>query len=336
MNCYLRRMMTMLLALCVGVLPLCACNASEPEPDPKPDPEPEPEPEPWISEIAIAPMRAKKLLLASVPSGADGVTMGTLQGLAAKLSDTQILLRANAWTTYYPSMQALGAKHSEKNEAGQTWDVSTLLAHYAPLLSGYILSSAASVNVAISLSGVTNAVVVLPENEQKAKDAGLTLLLDVTDKDDAWLRESTYFEQLSRRVAVEQPASMAPKLVDYAVMAGAYFNFYDGTQISEHTKMFAFLDDGAIVVGWNNTLGEYGTVKSLAGLNACLIPADHAYNLSTLSSFAGACEVNEARYAADDADETHVENAAVHTVCFVLSDGDNLQWTLNDQKHVAL
>ena len=341
MKLKLKRMLSLLLSLSCGLIPLGACASSLPgTPDTSPDnsltPPPPldapttPNPEAWLSTIATAPYRATTVLLADTPTGADGVTMGTLQGLAAKQTSTQILLRDNAWSLYLANMQRAGTVVSETDNAGQAWNLASLLRYYAPCLSGYILSSQASLSVAVSISGVTNAVVVQKENEQLAIDAGLALLLDVSDKDDAWLRQSEYFGQLSRSVAVEQPVSMAPKLIDYAVMAAAYLNFYDGTQADEHTAMFDFLEDDAVILGWNNVLGEYATVRSFADLNACLIPADHAYNLSTLSSFAGQGKLNELLYATQEANRSNVTNPAVHTVCIVMSDGDNLQWALNN------
>ena len=345
----LKRILAIALALSLGISGLCCCSPNTPDApteDPKPNPDtpdkpsedPTPEdpgnfpdePEPFLPVISVAPQKATTLLLAKSASGADGVTLGTLQGLAAKNSDTQILLRAGAWSLYLPYIQNAGVTVLEKDENDKNWTLATLLSYYAPELSGYILSSSESLSVAISLASLMNAVVVQPENEQTALDAGLFMIMDARGLDDSWLRSSEYFAQLSRSVAVEQPASMTPKLVDYAVMAGAYFNFYDGKNANEHTEMFEFLDDGAVILGWNNVLGEYDTVKSLSGLNACLIPADHACNLSTLSSFFGEGEVNGALYASEESNTSHVEETAVHTVCIVMSDGDNLQWAMND------
>lgn len=354
----IKRALAIALTLSLGLLCVCGCSHNTPatdteQPDSPPekpgtdpkdptlepedpvtppeDTEPAPEhPELFLPVISVAPNQATTLLVAKSASGADGVTLGTLQGLAAKNSDTHILLRAGAWSLYLPYMQNAGAEVLEKDENGKNWTLSSLLSYYAPELSGYILSSPESLNVAISLAGLLNAVVVQPENEQTALNAGLYMIMDARDKDDMWLRSSEYFAQLSRAVAVEQPASMAPKLVDYAVMAGAYFNFYDGSNANEHADMFEFLDDGAVLLGWNNVLGEYETVKSLSKLNACLIPADHACNLSTLSSFFGEGEVNVNLYASEDLDQSNVNNTDVHTVCIVMSDGDNLQWAMND------
>ncbi len=362
----IKRMLTIVLALTLSMLCLCCCSqpsttpSEQPpqppqDPDTKPDgPEDDPddsvsdpddsvsdpddsetapeEPTPLLPAISVAPNKAKTLLLTKAVSGANGVTLGTLQGLAAKNSETQILLRANSWSLYLPYIQNEGVTICETDESGADWTLATLLSFYAPELSGYILSSSESLSVAISLAGLLNAVVVQPSNEQLALNAGLCMIMDARDKDDLWLRSSEYFAQLSRTVAVEQPTSMAHKLVDYAVMAGAYFNFYDGSQANEHADMFEFLDDGAILLGWNNTLGEYETVSSLSKLNACLIPADHAYNLSTLSSFFGEGKVNNELYSSENVDPPSTRND-VHTVCIVMSDGDNLQWTMNDYAH---
>ncbi len=353
---YVVKSIAMLLVLLISLGTLLSCKPDTPEEPPVDQPDPdtgkpdedteesptetpttptEPAEEEWIAAITVAPIRAQELLLCDAFSGDNGITLGTLQGLAAKHSTTQILLRANAYDRYMPLIKRDGVTVKNTNPDGASWDMASLLSYYAPLLDGYILTSTESASVAISLAGVCNAVVVTASNEQLAKDAGLTMMMDVRDKDDGWLRKSEYFEQLSRTVAVEQPVSMAPKLVDYAVMCGAYFSFYSGNQESEHANMFDFLDDGAVVVGWNNTLGEYATVKSLSTVNACLIPADHAYNLSTLSSFAGSGVLNKRLYSKEDADIAHVEDTAVHTVCFVMSDGDNLQWTLNNYATAA-
>ncbi len=277
--------------------------------------------------LPTAPIRASKLLLVKTPGGADSLTAGTLQGLVAAVSSEQILFLQGAHDKYMPYIETLGVSLADKNEQGEEWTLPLLLSYFSSHLKGYILCNedldSESASVAVSLSGLLSAVVVTPANESLAKDAGLSLLLDVTDKNDAWLRESEYFSQLRTDIAVEQPASMAPRLIDYAAMTKSYCFFYRGKNPDAHERKFEFLDDGATVIGWNNTLGEYDTVMSLSKLSAQLVPADHAFNLSTLSGFS-------IPSISQDLDEPvgQVENK--HTVCFILSDGDNLQWFLND------
>ena len=291
--------------------------------------------EQWVTEITCAPQMATKILLADCPSGDAALTLGTLQGLAAAKSTTQILFRSNAWSKYIQYIQndapdGLSLKVVTTNNEGAAWNINTLLAEYAPILDGYILcgSGDQSSYVAVTLAHQLNAVVVTPATKDAAENAGLSQVLDVTGRDDAWLRKSEYFAKLNTEVAVEQPINMAPRLIDYAVMAGCYINFYDGNDGEQHTKMYEFLDDGAVVFGWNNTLGEYDTIKSYSEMNVCMIPADHACNISTLSSFARSGKVNGAQYA--EAKDYTVDDEAKHTVCFIMSDGDNMQWMLND------
>ncbi|MBQ9415631.1 MAG: hypothetical protein IJU20_02180 [Clostridia bacterium] len=277
--------------------------------------------------LRCARYRATELLQTGGASGAEAVLLGTLQGLVCNLSSQQILITAGTVNAFLPYIKDWGVEVSTANEDGKSWNTERLLNHYASLLDGYILCdssfSTESMNVAVSLSGVLNAVAVPDNCEKMAKDAGLTMILDVRGKDDRWLRSSEYFSRLSRTVAVEQPISLAPKLVDVAAMTGAYFSFYDGQDSKEHDEKFDFLDDGAVVYGYNNTLGEFSTVASFSGMNLQMIPSDHAYNVSTLSSFEWDDTQQKSVY------EGEGKVSGKHTVTFLLSDGDNVQWLLN-------
>ena len=277
--------------------------------------------------LPCADYRASSIFLLSAPSGADAITLATLQGLCAAHTSEQILIQAGSLSAFLPYIEAEGVIVSQKDEKGSSWTLNSLLDYFKSVLKGYILfddsTSAESASVAISLSGVLQAVAVPSSKEGTVKNLGLECLLDVRGKGDAWLRSSEYFSRLSREVAVEQPSTMAPRLVDYAAMAGCYFRFYDGTDGNEHARVFDFLDDNAVVVGWNNTLGEFSTVASLSEVNLSLIPADHATNLSTLSGFA-----TDSMTAPNTETSGQVKNR--HTVTILMSDGDNVQWLLNN------
>ncbi len=257
------------------------------------------------------------------------LTLASLQGLAAKLTDEQILIRTGAADLYTPYMESEWGAEITNRVAGKPATFANLLAGYRDRLpGGYILCSSdpedPSVSAAVSAAGVTDCVIATEETREAVEAAGYTLFLDLTGKGDDWLRSSEYWDLLSRTAAFEQPASMAPKLVDYAVMAGAYFNFYDGKNAAAHKRMYDYLDDGAVIFGYNNTLGEYDTVKSFSEMNLQMVPADHAYNLSTLSGF----PLASASQGIPEPEEETPES--VHTLCILMSDGDNLQWVLNN------
>ena len=138
---------------------------------------------------------------------------------------------------------------SDKNDSEQTWTLAHLLNHYADLLDGYILCSSdltsESAEVAVSLAHQLNAVVVTPDNEGLAQASGLSLVLDVTDKDDAWLRASEYFAQLNHTLAIEPDITQGFSLVDYAVMAGCYYHDYRGSDEYMHVQTFRHLENGS-------------------------------------------------------------------------------------------
>ncbi len=293
-----------------------------------------PEPAPEDGEAFVSPypkgQRAKTVVRIPEPSSfSEKLTVASLQGLAAKLTDEQILIRTGAADLYTPLMESEWGAEITNRVGGKPATFANLLSGYRDRLpGGYILCSSTpgdpSVSAAVSVAGVTDCVIATEENRAAVEKAGYTLFLDLTGKGDDWLRASEYWEKLSRTAAFEQPDSMAPKLIDYAVMAGAYFNFYDGKNAAAHKKMYDFLDDGAVIFGYNNTLGEFDTVKSFSEMNLQMVPADHAYNLSTLSGF----PLPSLTQGIDTVKEEAPES--VHTLCIVMSDGDNLQWVLNN------
>ena len=263
-----------------------------------------------------AKVTAETLLLLDTPSGDAALALGSLQGVLANGSKTQLAFKDGAYRAYLAQAPA-----EIEERTGENAEVAALLKEFAEYVNGYVLCDEAGAQAAVSVAGVLQAVVIPESLQDAAQAAGLTCREDARGWTDQTLRRSRYFTKLNRTVAVSQPVSMAPKLVDYAVMAGAYFGFSDSTDKKDCKKLYSFLDDNAVVFGWNSVLGEYGTVAALSACNACLIPADHACNLSVLSGFPSVDLTQTASAAQPSAEEGH-------TVCLFMSDGDNLQWML--------
>lgn len=264
--------------------------------------------------------------VALTQSAEDALSIATLQGLAAASMGEQIIWQDDAYEAYAAQIaQTEGVRIVERNDDGAEWTFSTLLAHYAKYLDGYLLCDGGlteqSVGVAISLSHHLNAVVVTTDNVYTAIDAGLECILDVRGKTDEWLRASKYFAMLDTSVAVEQSAQKAPSLIDYAVMSGCYCYFYDGTDTYAHAQYFKFLDAGARVL-LGSDASETDMRLSLADINMQPIDAGQVCNLSTMSGFSCAGALGR------DNDDTNREN--VHTVCFVMAGDGALQWNTNE------
>lgn len=271
-----------------------------------------------------AAKEAKTLLLTDVPADGSALTLASMQGLLANVSPVNLLFRAEQYKKWLPFT---GAELIEARPDGLPWDLAALLEEFSSYFDGYILCDDESALIAFSLARPKNSVVVLPEFEQTVRAAGLRMTEDVRGWSDLRLRLSPEFRGLRRDVAFEQPVSLAPRLFDYAVMSGAYVWYDAAANRAEHANAFRFLSDNALLFGWNNDLGEHGTLSSLSALNACVIPADWACNLSVLSGFPRK-SVRQKTAAPDE--------PGGRTVCLMMSDGDNLQWFLGsygDSRH---
>ncbi len=339
----MKKLLALLLALLLTAS-FVACNGNEQKETTPDETEPEtvaqttPEPEPTLVELSRFAHGKKASVVYKMPSG-DTHAMRTLnaslQGLSAKLSDVQILLDGGSIDKMMEQIERVWGVPVEETMNGEAVTTEMMLKHYYEngVLSSYIYfdqNIESTYYVAASLAGVTNSVLACAETKPLLDSLGYTCLLDVTDKDDAWLRQSEYWDLINKEIAIEQPYGLMPDLHDYGIMNGSYINFYRGHNEDEHIAMYGFLDDNAIVFGWNNTLTEGPTVTSLSLNNIVLIPSDYACNMSTLSGFAvDSFEMPRTVNAA-----TEAEN--VHTVCLVVSDGDNIQYIINAMQSDSL
>ncbi|MDR1336743.1 MAG: RICIN domain-containing protein [Tannerella sp.] len=197
-----------------------------------------------------------------------------------------------------------------------------LLARYAGRFAGYILCEArtSSVNVALSLCPYLNAIAVPADIESAVKSAGYaTMLLDVRGKDEAWAL-TNYGSYFSKTIASYQAVNddRALHVGDYSVFAGALQFWDDSATGSLANSVYARMDPCAVYFGWG--AGEYATVEQLSKKSAMIHPSDWSPNLSTLTNI----PVKLPRQKPSPAEYKVVPN--VHTVCFVITDGDNIQW----------
>lgn len=199
-------------------------------------------------------------------------------------------------------------------------NIKGFLQHYANRLDGYILCDpeSASAHVAASLSGILNAVAIPTSLESTAKSAGLMKVLDVTGKDEAWALEN-YKDKFNKNVAFYQPYRDWVGLADYVAYTGG-FRFFDekletGSALSE--SVFNFLNPGAMFYGW--WVSENGTIKKLSEKGFQLIPGA----LKNASTFTN---IDVPITKQKETVKPYKSESNVHTVCFVLTDGDHIGW----------
>lgn len=200
-------------------------------------------------------------------------------------------------------------------------DFQGLMTHFKNSISGYILSTVAqpSIHVAISLAGLKNAIVVTGVDEQTVKDLGLPLIEDVTQMNFQSFIDS-YGNEINKNILCYQTAEKYQYLSDYSIFGKMYF-FFDNISGSLTANIFSSMKPNAPLLGWGTD--EYQLVSTASRNSIIVHAADWALNLSVLSNFG--VETKQSQY---NSNPTTIQN--VHTVCFVMTDGDNVQWLLND------
>lgn len=206
------------------------------------------------------------------------------------------------------------------------WD---LLQQY-PNIKKYVLydlnSNPDSANIASSLAGPLQALPVDTSIQSKANNHGLKQLKDVSK-----LTYGDFFteykDKLSQDLAVElndefsqnMAVSWGPR--DYAAAQHAAVLF-GSQQRDQVMKTFA---NASPVYGWGPVEGsEFNFIQDVSQSGNYYVAADHAQNLSILSQL----KVAPKSLPAAPAPAIKLKSDTTY-VCFIMSDGDNLQWLLN-------
>lgn len=237
----------------------------------------------------IAPYQATLLNVVTRPDAAcDRLTLASLQGLSTRYGSEQIFV---TYEEQMPLLQTLiddGVKTMTHNDDDVEWSLSELLAYYSEYVYGYILCSAdlasESAQVAVNLAHQLNAVIVTADNETLAIAAGLSMVLDVRDKSDAWLRDSEYFALLDHTLAIEPDASMDLSLVDYVVMTGCYYYDYSGVDEYTHVQMFKHLTRGGHLFAVSQADIHHHVSFDTIGITVIAFPDKYLTNFSVIST----------------------------------------------------
>lgn len=198
-----------------------------------------------------------------------------------------------------------------------------LVHHFKSYLEGMLVYDLGqeSLNVAGTLAGILKR---LPVDSSLLAEAEVLSLdmMDVRGKDEEWCFES-YWEAANHSILVFQEVGKHYALRDYAAAMKAFI-FHDA-ETDFTRRIFDVMDDGGMVLGWGGAgwRDERHLVSLTSERNLVLVPADHARNLSVLATFDH--EVVGLERATGASPE-----AGIHYVTFLMTDGDNVQWQLND------
>lgn len=299
----------------------------------------------------------------SALSADDLFTLQSLQGLFAR--EAPLIYRSgvagNGASTWLNVLQTV---HGVTPVAAPS--VAAFLPKARGIAQGYVLANLgdASTTAAITYCSAVSAVAVTPANEAAAVAAGFSQLADVRNLDVAAVLALFNVSSFSDRIAVLQDPAKNGFLVDWGVFSGA-ITWWDSDMSSPlSTRVLNSLAPQSAVFGWG--VSEDATVNAVSTVGSFVHASDFARNLATLASYempnlADLCPNNNVpsvsgieprkarsaseRLAAPSSSSssstsssssssprpfTHPPQSNLHTVTFVMTDGDNVQWLDND------
>ena len=241
----------------------------------------------------------------------------SLQGLLAqyrpkiyRISDAGSLM----WLSELHSRYGVYMRDTFKN------DFTGMVRFFKDSIDGYILCSmnGPSANAALSLCTQYNAIAV-PEELEKDLPF-LKKVLDVR----AWTEEDVYtkyHDSLSKNILIYQKEANLTYLGDYTVFANA-FRFYEPITNTFTQAVFKDMNTDAALLGWGDD--ERELVRTASKSSIMVHAADLANNLSVLTNIDAAYDQQDSPVTFDSL------TTKVHTVCFLMTDGDNIQWMTHD------
>ena len=176
-----------------------------------------------------------------------------------------------------------------------------------------------SVNVATTLAGLMDAILIDESQEKQAQRLGLAKLFDARGKDMAWCFDK-YHEQLSRSILLTgEPKWANNRAMTIAQRGAAVWGIGETTN-----KAAEWVNPPAPATGWNagdefkqtDLLSEYGQFQGAS---------TSAWNLEILSAGTDKAAVPKIK----SLDPRTIDwNDKRHLASFMMSDGDNLSWLM--------
>lgn len=271
---------------------------------------------------------------ASRLSNAQRHSIIALQGLVAK-EKPQIFIDYGYETNRNAIAEFERAGYSVvyNDESGNPWNFSSLVAKFKPYIAdgGYTLFATAEdhgqLNTATNLATLNGWLPVTPADEETVVQLGLEKKTDISGDDINLKYLKKFYKENKDKFRNDSLVHMyyyAQGMRDFAVQQNIFVLYIEDADFEGRLfrdSIMRELEPSSSIFGWCQY--EIKFTESASRYGHYVIPSDHSYNLSILSSF----DVEEKF---DSPYEGTVElDPEKHYVAIVYSDGDNLQWIQN-------
>jgi GxGYxYP putative glycoside hydrolase C-terminal domain/GxGYxY sequence motif in domain of unknown function N-terminal/Secretion system C-terminal sorting domain len=237
----------------------------------------------------------------------------TLQGLLAKVKP---LIMVNRTSPGF--ITDLRDRYGVTYDSTYYSDFRGLINHFRSRINGYIVCNVgdSSTNAAISICSPMNGIAVFAADTAMLDSLGIPQLYNTALLGGRWSFD-TFENVYSRKILTMQEWSKYSYLCDYSVYAGAY-QFYDFPTDIQSLHVMSHIDHNGAVFGWFDAEEYLVTATSQSGLH--MHASDWSSNLTVYSNFS-IPQQHQTNHTADT-----LLRPGVHTVCFLMTDGDNVQW----------
>lgn len=258
-----------------------------------------------------------------------------LQGLVAR-KNPQIFINFGNEANRYAlnELQNAGHKLVYDDESGKPWNFNTLVAKFKSYVAdnGYILYATTEdhgqLNTATNLATLNGWLPVSAELEQAVVELGFEKRADISGDDiDVRYLKKFYKENKDkfRNDSLVHMYYYAQGMRDFAIQQNIFVMYVDDSDYEGRVfrdSVMRELKPSSIIFGWCQY--EVKFTESISRFGHHVVPSDHSWNLTVLSSFDATDEKFDAPF------EGKAElDPNKHYVAIVYSDGDNLQWIQN-------
>lgn len=250
--------------------------------------------------------------------------IATLQGLVNSNSSFQIYTLNSKQPDYQIWLDDLKNNYGVSYEIiSNPWD---LLDKFKDYIDGYVLysnnsSKDPSINNACSLASLNNSIAINEDIQDKVISHGITNIIgDCRHTDNEWAYNNLWNSGLNHSIIIELSPDKDTALRDYGIMTKSLIFYEDSVKdTSLRDKIFSSMEKDSVCLGWG--LDEFINVSTASKHGISMVAADWSYNLTVLSAFPS-LPMNQKS-------SVNIPNKKeVHTVTFIMSDGDNQQWNL--------
>ena len=262
-------------------------------------------------------------------------TIVSLQGLVAREKPAIFINYGSSANRYaLDELERAGYTLSYTDEEGNPWRFDSIITKFSSYIKdgGYILFKThedhGQLNTATNLATINGWLPVAAELEESVINLGLKKCADISkDETDLNYLKKFYkeYKHLFRNDCLVHEYYYAMGMRDFAIQQNIFVMYVEDSDYTGRLFRDAVmreLEPCSIIFGWCQY--EVKFTESASRYGHTVIPSDHSYNLSILSSF----DATDEKFEVGFPEEVSLDPDK-HYVAIVYSDGDNAQWISN-------